>query len=399
MIDPFQIATLLVDPSSRRIMSGAAETTVSPRAMGVLNTLRQSGMKVVSRDALLDAVWSDVTVTDESLTQAVAELRRAFVTVGADQGLVVTVPKSGYRLAAEPVRAPVLQAEPTRSSMIEALVFLHEARRLVARQGHCAARDVVELVREAEAAAPEDAAILAQVAKLRVIAAASAGDSARWLAAAAQTAEKAVRLRPDVATSHMAAGLAAAALGRETACRAAFSRALSLAPGNAEVHYFAAHALFRFGDARSATALGERAAALGSEAHRPLFVAARASLALGDAQRARAAARAGLARVEAALSNDPASPRFVSARAAFRAMADGANLDSDTPGLSSALAPYFYDVLAQDAAGRPEQALEALEALVDDGWRNGSWLRAEPLSARLRKNRRFQRLASALCAA
>lgn len=371
--------------------------TVSPRAMGVLSTLRQSGMRVVSRDTLLEAVWPDVTVTDESLTQAVAELRRAFGVVGAGQDIIVTVPKAGYRLAVAPdVSIGPLASPAPNGSVLEALVCVHEARLLTAREGHRAARDILELAGEAEAAAPEDARILAQVSKLRVIAAASVGDRAGRLAAASIAAENAIRLRPDLASPHMAAGLAAAALGRKEICRAAFSRALCLASEDAEVHYFAAHALFRFGDARSATALGERAAALGPDAHRALFVAARAAMARGETQRAQTAARTGLARAEASLSKDPTSPRLVSARAAFRAMADGANLGSDAPALSAAATPYFYDVLAHDSAGRPDQAVESLEALVDDGWRNGAWLAAEPLSAGVRENRRFKRLTAAL---
>ncbi len=373
--------------------------TVSPRAMGVLNTLRQSAMQVVSRDALLDAVWPNLTVTDESLTQAVAEIRRAFAVIGADRDLIATVPKAGYRLASAAVVTAPPRTLAAPGSVLEAHVCVHEARRLVARDGHRAARDIVDLAHEAEMAAPKDARILAQAAKLRVIAAASAGDSSLWLAAAASAAEKAVQLRPDLASSHMAAGLSAAALGREEAGRAAFSCALSIAPDDAEIHYFAAHALFRFGDARSATALGERAAALGPSAHRPLFVAARAALARGETLRARASAKAGLERVEASLAEDPVSPRLVSARAAFRAMLDGPETGTYARALSAATAPYFYDVLAHDAAGQPRRALDALEAIVDDGWRNGAWLRAEPLSARLRSMKRFRTLSRLLAAA
>jgi len=56
--------------------------------------------EIVSKDALMQAVWPDTFVTDDSLTQCIADIRRA---LGDDAHVIVeTVPKRGYRLNADP---------------------------------------------------------------------------------------------------------------------------------------------------------------------------------------------------------------------------------------------------------------------------------------------------------
>lgn len=74
-----------------------------PKTLALLECLLAQAGQVISRDALLDAVWRDVTVTDESLSQAVSELRQA---LGDGRSLIRTVPRRGYMLDAETTRAP-----------------------------------------------------------------------------------------------------------------------------------------------------------------------------------------------------------------------------------------------------------------------------------------------------
>ncbi|MEO1102321.1 MAG: hypothetical protein AAFW98_01095, partial [Pseudomonadota bacterium] len=72
MRDPFRLGSWFVDPLARKLTDGAIEVTLSPRAAAVLLELCRAQTRTVCREALLDAVWPDVTVGDESLTQAVA---------------------------------------------------------------------------------------------------------------------------------------------------------------------------------------------------------------------------------------------------------------------------------------------------------------------------------------
>ncbi|MBW3550404.1 MAG: winged helix-turn-helix domain-containing protein [Proteobacteria bacterium] len=83
-------------PSARRLRR------VTPKAIGVLLVLVEHADKVVSRDALLARVWPDTLPTDDVLTQAVTQLRKALGEERGQPRYIETIAKSGYRL-----RAPV----------------------------------------------------------------------------------------------------------------------------------------------------------------------------------------------------------------------------------------------------------------------------------------------------
>ncbi len=66
----------------------------------VLSVLAARPGEIVSKDALMRAVWPDTFVTDDSLTQCIADIRR---TLRDDAHVIVeTVPRRGYRLNADP---------------------------------------------------------------------------------------------------------------------------------------------------------------------------------------------------------------------------------------------------------------------------------------------------------
>jgi TolB-like protein/DNA-binding winged helix-turn-helix (wHTH) protein len=69
--------------------------------MDVLVLLAEHPNKLVSRDQLLDAVWSGHVAADELLTRAISELRHALHDVRGDPQHIETVPKRGYRLIGE----------------------------------------------------------------------------------------------------------------------------------------------------------------------------------------------------------------------------------------------------------------------------------------------------------
>ncbi|WP_171177770.1 winged helix-turn-helix domain-containing tetratricopeptide repeat protein [Ruegeria sp. HKCCD8929] len=67
----------------------------------VLAVLVQHAGEIVSKDTLIDRVWADTFVTDDSLVQCIADIRRALG--DTDHKLVQTFPKKGYKLNATPV--------------------------------------------------------------------------------------------------------------------------------------------------------------------------------------------------------------------------------------------------------------------------------------------------------
>ena len=92
---PFQL-----DAGSRRLTHAGSPLTVPARHLDVLAALVARAGTVVSKDALVEAAWHDVAVTDNSLEQAVSVLRRALGPAPGGDSYIQTVPRQGYRFAA-----------------------------------------------------------------------------------------------------------------------------------------------------------------------------------------------------------------------------------------------------------------------------------------------------------
>ena len=68
-----------------------------PRCFDLLVLLVERPNEAVSRQELLDAVWSDVVVTDGALSQAVRILRRTLGDHPREPTFIRTVQRHGYR--------------------------------------------------------------------------------------------------------------------------------------------------------------------------------------------------------------------------------------------------------------------------------------------------------------
>ncbi|WP_431266826.1 winged helix-turn-helix domain-containing protein [Dankookia sp. P2] len=71
-----------------------------PKTAELLRHLAERAGHVVARDVLLEAVWPGVYVSEDSVTQCVAEIRRALGEAG--NSLLKTLPKRGYMLDVKP---------------------------------------------------------------------------------------------------------------------------------------------------------------------------------------------------------------------------------------------------------------------------------------------------------
>jgi TolB-like protein len=78
-------------------MEGAA-VVLRPKTFALLIHLADRAGSVVGKQELMDAVWPGLVVTDDSLTQAVSELRSALD--DREQQLIRTLPRRGYMLDA-----------------------------------------------------------------------------------------------------------------------------------------------------------------------------------------------------------------------------------------------------------------------------------------------------------
>jgi len=103
-----------VEPALNQISAAGKTVKLEPKAMTALIYLANRPGQVVSRDALLSAVWSGVLVGDDSLTQVVIKLRKALGDVPENPAYIQTISKGGYRLIAPVVRSAEISSAPVR---------------------------------------------------------------------------------------------------------------------------------------------------------------------------------------------------------------------------------------------------------------------------------------------
>ncbi|MEH0166929.1 tetratricopeptide repeat protein [Roseateles microcysteis] len=87
-----------VDPGSNRLLGAEEERLLEPRLMAVLQLLIAAGEGTVSQQALLDGVWPGVVVSEASVYQAVAQLRKALGDTERPYRYIGSVSGKGYRL-------------------------------------------------------------------------------------------------------------------------------------------------------------------------------------------------------------------------------------------------------------------------------------------------------------
>ena len=80
------------------LIRGGETIPVEPKAFRVLLYLLRNPHRLVTKDELLDAVWPDTSVSENSLTRSIALLRRLLGDDTHEPRFIATVPTVGYRL-------------------------------------------------------------------------------------------------------------------------------------------------------------------------------------------------------------------------------------------------------------------------------------------------------------
>ncbi|MET0230194.1 MAG: winged helix-turn-helix domain-containing protein [Rhodanobacteraceae bacterium] len=95
-----RIGEHVVDTGALRIVTRPELPRLTSKAVAVLVELVRDAGQTVTRDALLDRVWTGRFPTPDVLTQAIKELRRALADDSKPPQYIETIPKVGYRLIA-----------------------------------------------------------------------------------------------------------------------------------------------------------------------------------------------------------------------------------------------------------------------------------------------------------
>jgi adenylate cyclase len=115
----FQFEGYTLDIARGSLRTADRDVQLRPKAFEVLRYLVENADRLVTKEELIRAVWPNVVVTDEVLTQCVSEARQA---IGdGDKGVIRTMPRRGYRFAAPVLRVEVSAAAPETAGISPAL--------------------------------------------------------------------------------------------------------------------------------------------------------------------------------------------------------------------------------------------------------------------------------------
>ena len=97
----FRFGDFVLDGTQRRLLRSGEDVYLPPKTFELLLHLLQNRGRVLSKDELLEAVWPDVNVVQNTLAQRIREIREALGDGAHGARFIKTVPRVGYQFIAE----------------------------------------------------------------------------------------------------------------------------------------------------------------------------------------------------------------------------------------------------------------------------------------------------------
>ena len=125
----YEFGSYRLEPLTRRLLRNGEPVSLSPKAFDTLLALIERRDRVVDKAELMQLVWPDSFVEEANLSQTIFVLRKTLGESPTGKPFIDTVPRRGYRFAAEvreDIATPPVAAEPVRqryavSAMVAAL--------------------------------------------------------------------------------------------------------------------------------------------------------------------------------------------------------------------------------------------------------------------------------------
>lgn len=90
----------VVTPATNEVGKEGVVTRIEPKSMEVLVYLLERAGTVVSREDIQDHIWENVFVGQDSITNTIIKMRKAFGDDARNPSVIETIPKRGYRVIA-----------------------------------------------------------------------------------------------------------------------------------------------------------------------------------------------------------------------------------------------------------------------------------------------------------
>lgn len=97
----YEFEDFRIDAVKRRLLRMDEFVPLPPKVFDTLLTLIQHHGRVLDKDELMEAIWSDTIVEENNLTQNISAIRKALGENRGEHRYIVTVPGRGYRFVAD----------------------------------------------------------------------------------------------------------------------------------------------------------------------------------------------------------------------------------------------------------------------------------------------------------
>ena len=97
----FLFEDCVLDAERRELTRGSEVIATGPQVFDLLLYLIRNRERVVSKDDVLDTVWSGRTVSESTLTSHINAVRKAVGDSGEQQRLIRTIARKGFRFVGE----------------------------------------------------------------------------------------------------------------------------------------------------------------------------------------------------------------------------------------------------------------------------------------------------------
>ncbi|MDQ3918821.1 MAG: winged helix-turn-helix domain-containing protein [Acidobacteriota bacterium] len=101
MLISYEFGPFLLDLSERLLLRDGKAVPLAPKVFETLVILVEHGGRIVDKDELIERLWPDSFVEESSLAQNIFQVRKALEGGAPGRRYVETIPKRGYRFAAE----------------------------------------------------------------------------------------------------------------------------------------------------------------------------------------------------------------------------------------------------------------------------------------------------------
>ena len=96
-----RLNNLIIDTQNQLLLEDGKSITLPPKVYELLVYFCQNSQRLVSKDELMEQVWTGTLVTDNAISRTLVKVRKALGDDPKEPHFIVTVPRKGYRMTAD----------------------------------------------------------------------------------------------------------------------------------------------------------------------------------------------------------------------------------------------------------------------------------------------------------